>query len=720
MPLSHLLPPPSSTLLRVAVALGIALTVVLLAPDRPPAAHASTLARPEDPVVMTGADLPWFVQTDTPPNLIVGFKYNGTSWIQIPVQADERRLRNYADIYNGLWGGTTYTNLVYTDIDTFVGGDPDPNFDIDDELVFMAKDAGQVAPAGSEPAVVVVPGSGVQVTVTDPVGGGTGYVYLFRSHGTIPPGAGASYVSYTFSLNSGAYLTTYNIPNGPNAENSVVTTPAYGWHFGDRWQSDALTITQPGASGVDILDRHKPMFAPGNCVRTEDTFNDGEGAFIANKSGPVRAIRSYVGANSGPLTQREHFFYAERQDIRTNLRVHIIGSVGDFYDYAPAASGMTYLNSLNPGGLTVDGVPEAAATGAITWEMLNGPQGAVFHSGSYETNISPFNYTSYYLDDATPSGSSGNPEFQCTGDTGPGTAYGFSGAWINQIVPNTDPALNATNYMTTTRTMYYRSPYATTVDALAAATSLQAQATTPLVATPAPWPGGAGDADFDGVADGADNCPTTANAGQQNNDRNFIDLPPSKPFDDLTAIDSDTLGDACDNDDDNDGIADNVEVPGPPCASASAATNATVADTDGDRRLDGAECLLGSDPANASSVPASSVAPDYDGDGVPDVYDPNDASAQSDGDGISDSQEFRLYGSNAARTNGDFDGCGDAREIASVDGNLTVNAADLGNVASAFGAATAPNYIVDFDIDKNGTVNAADLGLTAARFGACP
>ena len=90
---------------------------------------------------------------------------------------------------------------------------------------------------------------------------------------------------------------------------------------------------------------------PATAGARENTFNDAEGAFIANKSGPVRAIRSYIGANSGPLTQREHIFYERRQDIRTFLRVHAIPGIMDYFDYAPAASGMTYKNNANTGGV---------------------------------------------------------------------------------------------------------------------------------------------------------------------------------------------------------------------------------------------------------------------------------------------------------------------------------------------------------------------------------
>ena len=52
----------------------------------------------------------------------------------------------------------------------------------------------------------------------------------------------------------------------------------------------------------------------------------------------MRAIRSYIGANSGPLTQREHVFYDGRSDVRTFLRVHAIPGL-DFLDYRPRRPG---------------------------------------------------------------------------------------------------------------------------------------------------------------------------------------------------------------------------------------------------------------------------------------------------------------------------------------------------------------------------------------------
>jgi hypothetical protein len=256
-------------------------------------------------------------------------------------------------------------------------------------------------------------------------------------------------VHYAFNLLSGNYKTTYKLQDGPNPENSTVTTPYYTGHFSDRWLHDQLRITTKGSVGVDILDRAKPQFGPGVCGRTEDTFDDAEGAFIANKSGPVRAIRSYIGANSGPLSQREHIFYERREDIRTYLRVHAIPGIVDYFDYAPAADGMTYKNNANTGGVRVDGVPDNVTAGTLAWETVDGGQGGLSIVHRTATDIPGFTSSSYYFDDKTPDSGA---ETQCTGDA---TAYGNSGPWITQAIPNTDPRATPFNSLTATRTLYF-------------------------------------------------------------------------------------------------------------------------------------------------------------------------------------------------------------------------------------------------------------------------
>ncbi len=429
-------------------------------------AQASTLDRDLDPIVMVGTDLPTL--SGAAVNRVVAFRYDG-GWQQIPVQIDERKVVQYSTVYNVLYG-ETFTTTAYTDPNTYCGADTDPTFDGDDELVFMAKDAGdQPAPGAGEPAGVIA-GSGVELVINDTLDGGTGYVYLFRTDGSLTPDAGQDYISYTFNFLGGEYIPDYDLADGPNPEDSQVVSAHYRTHFSDRWICDELNVYAGGATGVDILDRHKNLFGIGSCSRTENSFSNGEGAFFVNKDGPVRALRSYMGANSGPLTQRVHRFYEGRQDVTTHLRVHIIPGVMDLYDYSPAATGMTYYNDLNSTGVPVDGVPDSLSQGAIVWEMVTGAQGSLTISHTLDTNIPSFAYISYYSDDSTPSAT------QCTGDA---YEYAFSGVWVYIYIPNTDPLMGDAYDLAATRRIYYEAPGQTSQTAALR----HSQATTPPVVT---------------------------------------------------------------------------------------------------------------------------------------------------------------------------------------------------------------------------------------------
>ena len=237
-------------------------SLLLLAPV------AATLAgcvaeRPADPVVLTGADLPRL--QGAAPGKVLAFHYLNNAWKQVPVQVDERAVLDLAKPKNAAPVGHTF--LTYTDPNTFTGPDPDATLDANDEVAFMGIDSGVKAPADSAPPGVVA-GSGVEVKIVDSLGEPSpSYLYLFRQTGNLDPAAGKRYVNYTFNLLSGDYKTTYRLGAGPNPENSTVTTDFYSHHFSDRWKDDALRITAPQSSGVDILDRHKNLFAPGNCVQ---------------------------------------------------------------------------------------------------------------------------------------------------------------------------------------------------------------------------------------------------------------------------------------------------------------------------------------------------------------------------------------------------------------------------------------------------------------------
>jgi hypothetical protein len=406
------------------------------AKKKPPPAPRLTRS---DPVVMTGAELPRLLGAS--PDSLAAYRYKPAKgkkakrgkWIAVPVQVDERAVIDFGQTPTGAPGvqGTVYgtppvgaTALQYTDPNTFTGPDPDPTLDADDEVTFMSSDGGERAPSDVKHPRRVSRTGATRVVVQDPLTSAKGWIYLFRANAPAAPPA--DYVTYDFRLLSGAYKSTYHRNAGPNPEASTISTRSYTAGFSDRWFFDTLAIGAGGASGADILDGYKFAFAPGSCGRSEATFNAGEGAFVVNKDGPVRAIRSYVGANSGPYTERTDLFYADRHDIVTDLRVHPIPSLFTQYDLSPAAIGMTYYDEQNQGGAPVDGVPETLPSSVPSlWHLWTGPQGSLFADDSIDTSFSAAfgaGAAAFYMDDSTP------PVSQCWGDAQQIGSAGISSA----------------------------------------------------------------------------------------------------------------------------------------------------------------------------------------------------------------------------------------------------------------------------------------------------
>jgi hypothetical protein len=427
--------------------------------------------RESDPIVVTGEGVPALIGAQ--PGSIVAFDWDG-GWHQVPVQVDERKIVDYPAVRAGNQSaGRPFTHLAYADPGTFAGADPDPALDADDEIAAMAFDAGDGVPDGTDDPAGVAAGSRVELRVVDSVDPGpTRFLYLFRSTGGLDPSAGRDYVDYDFNLLSGDYLSTYDFSgvaggdstqSGPSAnpENTSVNTDYYRAHLGDRWIGDELQLRAGGATGVDILDGDKAQVNFG-CGRSEVTFSRGGGGFIANIDGPVRAIRSYIGANSGTFTQRDQIYYQRSEVDSTYLRVHPgISTISQFLDYSAAATGMTYRNSAVPAGVTIDGTPDPAVETGTTpgtpfvWEQSTGPQGTLSIVTRAATTIPGINIGSYYEDTATPAAQ------QCVSYADDRT-YGASGLAITNAGQNTDPTLDGTygtHYdFTGVRTIFFSGP----------------------------------------------------------------------------------------------------------------------------------------------------------------------------------------------------------------------------------------------------------------------
>ena len=99
------------------------------------------------------------------------------------------------------------------------------------------------------------------------------------------------------------------------------------------------------------------------------------------------------------------------------------------------------------------------------------------------------------------------------------------------------------------------------------------------------------DADGDHVGDACDNCPNVYNDHQENTPLGSFDNGPDIPGDDLTLPEEDNIGDACDDDFDNDGLIDSQE-------SDDACPYRMVWDSDGDGSLDGYEVAHSADPCD--------------------------------------------------------------------------------------------------------------------------
>jgi len=435
--------------------------------------------RPADPVVMIGGQIPGLA--GALPGDIVGFAWRG-GWQQVPIQVDERVLVDFCQLYaEALLGddapcktSKVVQALFYADPNTYTGPDTDPVFDSDDELVFMARDAGGRIDPVEDPSGVVA-GSGVEVEVVD--GDETGWVYLFRrtDDGGLDPAAGVDLVSYSVVFDPAIdYKTEYPfigkgscgdaVCDPPILEDSRVKSDHYERHFSARWVTDVLKLTTDGSSGQDILDIAQDRFAPGVCGRHVLTFSTSEGAFITNIDGPVRAIRSYMGANSGPLTQRTHLFYDRVEVVHTFLRVHPIPAIMDLIDYATDAQGMTYYNEHNEGGVAIDGEPDPGFDDqTFTWELVSGPHGSVVHL--IDPKFSQDLGTQAYWEDKAVM-----PTDQCSEsnllDHPDDSAWGTSGLWVTTAIPDTDPRNNADDYLFIARTSYYEAADLALVDAM--------------------------------------------------------------------------------------------------------------------------------------------------------------------------------------------------------------------------------------------------------------
>jgi len=208
------------------------------------------------------------------------------------------------------------------------------------------------------------------------------------------------------------------------------------------------------------------------------------------------------------------------------------------------------------------------------------------------------------------------------------------------------------------------------------------------------------DSDGDGVLDSVDNCPTVYNPDQANYDGRRRWNGSQIPGDWASNPTLDKMGNACDSDDDNDGLNDSSEYD-------ASCPYRLVGDSDGDRSLDGYEVAKGKNPCSASSNPTCSSSPDSDGDRLLDCYERTGYNTCTvAGDTVPG------WSTCANPKDSDGDGCSDMLEALDLNGDRFVDSGDQGLMSKRVAGKIPPSDSDPiFDVNKDRFIDSGDQGL---------
>jgi hypothetical protein len=279
--------------------------------------------------------------------------------------------------------------------------DPVPGLDTNDEVAFMASDAGPAAPAGASLPKGV---TGMKrVAVVDPYAPTNPlfvYVMLASAKGPKPAfNASNGYVRYqpdtdsdTFMYSQSSYGDYGNTYKGawfdPTTQTCVtdnpqqhrpkdtawVRTPRYEFRYDGRWLMTELHVAKKATTkldaskwtyGPDIIDQWKARAfqqRPGGetpCCGYEEEVNNwgGSSILMGVKAGPVRVIRATWGADSSTNNVRTEIFYRDEIRQMDDLRVHVIPPFDGIYSQWDYNAGKVsrYYNPWVPNGVAIDG-----------------------------------------------------------------------------------------------------------------------------------------------------------------------------------------------------------------------------------------------------------------------------------------------------------------------------------------------------------------------------
>ncbi|RMD91601.1 MAG: T9SS C-terminal target domain-containing protein [Calditrichaeota bacterium] len=348
--------------------------------------QTKTLDRNLEPVVRTGADFPLFDGAPVEELFLFAYdSYTGT-WNPIPFQIDEKDTSG-----------------------SFITPDVNPGLDSDDELVFMARDAGDRAPKTwiDNPESQNFPR--YEIEIIDPLDQTKkAWVYLYRSP-TLSGGSEVDYVSHI----------------GPAAATDTIAGQTYRNANGENGLPNYMVIPpEAGGTGVDLLDKQELLVRAllnGAPVEFNETDNFQNKA-VNIKDGNVRVIRELVfdlvvflipGVPFPVFTDLRIpvFYYGYSIDIQGNFDIPpelplgaVIQKVKQSFNLTADAIGLQFF-SQNNANIPVDGTSDEIDSTVvffppdINWVLFNGSQGTF----AYLFKIAQIGDTQkiFYQDDAT-------------------------------------------------------------------------------------------------------------------------------------------------------------------------------------------------------------------------------------------------------------------------------------------------------------------------------
>lgn len=252
-------------------------------------------------------------------------------------------------------------------------------FDLDDELVVMARDLGQKADTTQWPPTS--DSLRFELAFFDSLDGSTGYLYL---HWAAP---------------TAEVPTLYELAYDSASDN--ISTLAYQVGFNGTGQlADVFLSAEVGGAGIDLFDRFK-LRAIASWVIFPIYLD--EDLFVAERAyarvGPVRVVRNLDARFKGkigpvdvdrPFTQTVLFYpYSASFELpplpldgakEIGVNVSVLRAS---WDMNANAAGMRFFSAGNMAGVIVDGqkdqINASCSPGKLNWTLLTGAQGTVLN-----------------------------------------------------------------------------------------------------------------------------------------------------------------------------------------------------------------------------------------------------------------------------------------------------------------------------------------------------